>query len=117
MHQRYGFTLSEILIGTGLLAIFAVILLPLLVNPHARTYDAATQRCLQEVSARQRARAEQSPFEYDPAFKPTSISYCSEVGFTFNTNVTPDSFVYEARHNSGANTYKVSAGTGVVKVN
>ncbi|CAN5832319.1 hypothetical protein BH24DEI2_BH24DEI2_02640 [soil metagenome] len=117
MQQRHGFTLPEILITISIISVFAAILLPMLINPRARAYDVATQACLREVSARQLAKASQDPFKYDPNFMPSTVAACNEVGFTFNTSVTPEAFTYEAKHNSGAHTFAVSAGTGVVKVN
>ena len=116
MNKHCGFTLPEILIAVGIVSILATILVPLLISPRARAYDVATEACLKEVSSRQLAHASQDPFQYDPAFKPYSVSACTDVGFTNNTTVTTDAFTYEAKHNLGVNTYTVSAGTGVTKV-
>lgn len=115
MSKRSAFTLPEILIVIAIISVLAAVFLPMLLNPRERAYDAAAISCLKEVSTHQQAHASQSPFDYDPSFNPATIASCTDVSFTANTSVTASTFIYEAKHNNGANTYRVTAGTGVAK--
>lgn len=116
MHKRHGFTLPEILVSIAIVSVLAAVLVPNLLSSRARAFDTATQACLKEVSTQQAIASSQDPFQYDKKFKTNKVKACSNVKFS-KRKVTATSFTYRAKHKFGTNTYAVSAGTGVVKVN
>jgi prepilin-type N-terminal cleavage/methylation domain-containing protein len=111
--RAHGLTFIEILFVVAIVAILAALLIPMLLYPREKAFNAATQSCLQEVMKRQEARAADAPFQYDLAFDPaTEVAACNDVNFT-EAEVQPQFFTYSAQHLYGSTEYTISTGRGV----
>ncbi|MDZ7800503.1 MAG: prepilin-type N-terminal cleavage/methylation domain-containing protein [Trueperaceae bacterium] len=116
LFRRGGFTLIEVLVVIAIVAVLAAVLIPVVLAPRGLAYDTATQTCLKEVGTRQEAIATESPFEYDPAFDPSTVAACEGVNVTVD-HVEDDDYRYTGLHDYGEYLYEVTPGTPVKRVN